>query len=563
MSLDSADSARPPSSPARRCWNSCSPRSQRRRPHGTAQDPRPKAEKSLRHTLDAMAHGGIRDQLGGGFHRYSTDGNWLVPHFEIMLYDNAMLGWVYAEAFRQFGDRTYGEIARGIFDFILREMTSPQGAFYTAFDAEVDAQEGMPTCGQKRRSRRSSALRMRHGSITSMGLTWARTSPTRITARERPTRIFSIWLIPATAMRLPCLTQNFALLRQKLYDARRQRKQPLLDTKILTSWNALMIRALAYGGQVLAHRQYIQAAEKAATFLLSHHRHQSNGGLYRTSRDGAAKYNGFLDDYAFLTQALLTLAQATGESRWVDEASAIAKIMLEKFGDDEAGGLYFSDRDATDLVVRQMTATDSPLPSGNAVAAMALLELGKIDESRNLLSTFAGPLDSHGGGMSSMVQAALGYVTQQGPFQVSTAPQDAEPDRPLPPTKIAQGVVAFKPHWATPTDLHLRLSILKGFHINAHDPQSGEVPLIPTNLTVTDSYGAPADVTIDYPPGEEQAFGFTDKPIRVYSGDVVLALRFKAVMVGAGPLQLSLSYQPCDESACLPPVTKTVEVKAR
>ncbi len=229
-------------------------------------------EKMLRHTLDAMAAGGIRDQLGGGFHRYSTDARWLVPHFEIMLYDNAMLGWVYTEAFRQFRERAYAEIARGIFDFILREMTSPQGAFYTAFDAEVDAKEGMPYLWTKDEIEAilgpDDAARFNRVYGVDRGPNFA--DPHHGTGT--PDKSILYLAEPGSGDASALFDQHLKTLRQKLHDARRQRKQPLLDTKVLTSWNALMIRALAYGGQVLEHRRYIQAAESAAGFLLSRHR---------------------------------------------------------------------------------------------------------------------------------------------------------------------------------------------------------------------------------------------------------------------------------------------------
>jgi uncharacterized protein YyaL (SSP411 family) len=524
-------------------------------------EPRSTIEHVLRHTLESMARGGIRDQLGHAFHRYSTDARWLVPHFEIMLYDNAMLGWVYAEAFRQFADPRYSAVARGIFDFVLGQMTSPEGAFYTALDAEVDGQEGMPYLWTAAEVEavlgKEDAARFNQVYGVALGPNFA--DPHNGNGVPDKNVLFIVDDYEHDAYFNP----DLAALAQKLLAARLQRKQPLLDTKILTSWNALMIRALAHGGQVLEHRRYIQAAEKAAGFLLSRHRTPSEG-LYRTSRDGTAKYNAFLDDYSFLAQALIALADASGEPRWRDEATATTTVMKEKFRDAGTGGFYFTDADATDLIVRQMASSDSPLPSGNAVAAMALLETGQAQDARSVLATFAGHLDGHAEGMSSMVQAAQMYLSKHAPFTVTAEPSAAQADRPLPPAKIAEGVVQIKPHWATPTDLHVRLTILDGFHINAHDPQGGDVPLVPTNLTITDSYGAPADIElIDYPPGEEQAFAFTDKPIRVYTGDAVIAVRFKGVTVGGGPLKLNISYQACDESACLPAVMKTIEVEPK
>nr|MDQ3082936.1 thioredoxin domain-containing protein [Gemmatimonadota bacterium] len=213
--------------------------------------------KKLLHTLDALAAGGIRDQLGGGFHRYSTDAKWLVPHFEIMLYDNAMLAWCYIEAFRQTNDQKYADVARGIFDFVLREMTSPDGSFYTAFDAEVDGQEGL-------------------------NYLWTSDEIERVLGPDDAkvfNRIYGVDRGPnfadphhgngvpdknilhlAVPMESELMQKRIAEMRQQLLNARQQRKQPLLDTKILTSWNALMIRALAHGGQILREPRYLNAA---------------------------------------------------------------------------------------------------------------------------------------------------------------------------------------------------------------------------------------------------------------------------------------------------------------
>jgi uncharacterized protein YyaL (SSP411 family) len=555
---------------------------------GESSDSKSKIRRVLLHTLDAMAHGGIRDHLGGGFHRYSTDAKWLVPHFEIMLYDNAMLGRVYAEAYRQTGDARHAQVARDVFDFVLRDMTSPDGAFYTALDAEVDAMEGgsyLWTAGEieqvlgaedARRFNRVYGLDRgpnfadpHHGSGT-------------------PDKNILYLPEPSAAGQSPLLDPGLRALREKLYAARRKRKQPLLDTKILTSWNALMIRAMAHAGKVLGERRYLDAAARAAEFLLTRHR-SADGGLLRasgggTTREGGPRTDarqddisnlrsqnipGFLDDYAFLTQALLALDGAidqgdgTAGGRWRTEAERIASVMVERFGDPEFGGFFFTDKSATDLIVRQKTASDSPLPSGNAVAAMVLLELGRVDDARKTIAAFAEQLDQHGEGMSSMVQAALLAVRGVGPFTVAAAPAsetgtaaEKDADRPLSPQQIAEQVVTVGTEWAGPLELRVRLGILRGFHVNAHAPGSG-LPLIGTRLTAPDLDVA----SIDYPPGEEQTLGFSDAPVRVYTGEAGITLRLRTAPPAGESVRVGVHYQPCDDTACLPPVTKTLEVR--
>jgi uncharacterized protein YyaL (SSP411 family) len=524
-------------------------------PQSEISDSKSQVLQRLRHTLDAMANGGIRDHLGGGFHRYSTDDRWLVPHFEIMLYDNAMLGWCYVEAYRQTDEPRYARVARGIFDFVLREMTSGDGAFYTAFDAEVDAQEGL-------------------------SYLW---TPAEVNAlledfekRDSPlfSQVYGLNLGPNFAdphhgagtpnkniLYLPDGPQHeddphIARMRQVLYEARRKRKQPLLDTKVITSWNALMIRALAYGGQVLNEPRYVEAAERAARFILEHHRTDDGGGLYRTSRDGAAKYNGFLDDYAFLAQALLALRDATGRDEWRDGADEIATLMRDRFR-DAAGGFYFTDESAGDLIVRQMVASDNPLPSGNAVAAMVMQDLGQMDTTRQAVARFAAQLEANAEGMSSMLQAAMRYVARHGAIELEASAKREESDRPLSPPDMALRVVAARAGWHDPQLLELRLQVLRGFHLNANEPAAG---MIATELR---PLGPQTEVeSIEYPPGEPQRVAFADETINVYHGEVRILVRFKTPKSGQPPVRFGLYYQACDESACLPPVTKQLEIPA-
>ncbi|HXE51901.1 MAG TPA: DUF255 domain-containing protein, partial [Tepidisphaeraceae bacterium] len=516
-------------------------------------------EPMLVRTLDAMADGGIRDQLGGGFHRYSTDAKWLVPHFEIMLYDNAMLGWIYAEAHRQTRKPRYAQVARGIFDFVLREMTSPHGGFYTAFDAEVDAQEGLSYLWTAEEIERvlgqEDAVLFNRVYGVDRGPNFA--DPHHGTGQPDKNILFLPQPLDEAARDVGLspeqLDLRLAPLRQKLYEVREKRKQPLLDTKVITSWNAMMIRALAHGAKVLGEPRYLEAATRAANFLLQHHR-SSDDGLYRTSRDGTPKHDGFVDDYAYFAQALLAIHDASGEAKWKHHAAGVAVPMLKRFVDSEAGGFYFTEAGAKDLIVRQKTAQDSPLPSGNAVAAMVLLGLDQVKGSMSTLGAFVQQMVDHCESMSSMVQASLLHLRKADPFTVSALPGSASSDRPS-LQQVAAGVVSVKAEWHSAAELHLVLSILENFHINAHEA-GGDIPLIATNLT-TDVPGA----AVEYPPGEETAFAFTKTPIRVYSGDVTLVVRFSPPPKPESQVRFILTYQACDDTSCFPPVTKQLEME--
>ena len=511
--------------------------------------------RMLTRTLDALAEGGIRDQLGGGFHRYSTDAKWLVPHFEIMLYDNAMLGWVYVEAFRQTGIERFAKVARGIFEFVLREMTSDDGAFYTAFDAEVDSMEGKNylwtraeieailnedlSTGTRAGKEQIDLFLKVYG--VDRGPNFADphhgngTPETNILYLPKPLETVAVEM----KLTVDALDAMLAPLRQKLYVARMKRKQPLLDTKILTSWNAMMIRAMAYGGKILNEPRYTKAAEGAADFLLNRHGGE-NGELFRTSRArSAAKFEAFLDDYAFFAEALLELGRK-------DEAAKIAMAMEKQFVGDR-GGFYFTHAIAKDLIIRQMVGTDSPLPSGNGVAAKVMLLLGREESARNTIALFAQGMENHGEGMSALVEAASLYVRKHGALEVAAAESTTE--RPASPNEAAGRVVQVTAVWENPLQLALTLAIQRGFHIQAHDADEG---LIGTTL------GVPDGANVEYPPGKETRLEFADGLVKVYEGTVKVIVHFATRPTSL--LKLGLTYQACDETACLPIVTKSIEV---
>lgn len=501
--------------------------------------------KPLLHALNAMADGGIRDQLGGGFHRYSTDARWLVPHFEIMLYDNAMLGWIYTEAHRQTNDARYARVARGIFDFILREMTDTSGAFYTAFDAEVDSQEGLNylwTAEEIEQVLGSDAALFNKVYGVDRGPNFA--DPHH--GDGTPTRNILFLPEPTDEATIERLTP----MRQKLLDVRAKRKQPLLDTKILTSWNALMIRALAHGGKALNEPRYIASAEKAARFLLDQHR-DSSGGIYRSSREGKKKYAGFIDDYAYLAQALLALHEATAKIEWKQRAAAVAVPMLQRFIDDRFGGFFFTQAGDDELIVRQKASQDSPLPSGNAIAAMVLLGLDQTKGALTTLATFAQQTVDYAESMSSMVQGISAYLNVADSFTVKGGPLEEDEPAAIDPKSRADEVVQLHARWDSPVTLEVRATIAAGYHINAHDVSQG---LIAAALHV-DTAGA----KVTYPDAMEQKFPFADEAIRVYAGDATFTIQFPERPKSGSSIRISLTYQACDDSTCLAPTSRAFE----
>jgi uncharacterized protein len=506
----------------------------------------------LQTTLLAMAHGGIRDHLGGAFHRYSTDAQWLVPHFEIMLYDNAMLLWTYSEAHRQTPDPRYAAIARGIADFILAEMTSPQGTFYTALDAEVDAREGDNYLWTRQEIQEALVSTADPAEIARFSRVYGLDGGPNFAdphhAHDAPEKNVLYLAEPGSSGISALLDANLEKMRKALYAARKTRKQPLLDTKILTSWNALMIRGLARAGQVLFEPRYTAAAAKAADELLARHR-DPTGGLFRVSTAGGqAKFPAFLDDYAFLIQALFALESTDAVRR--HQANELATIMQHRFGDPQNGAFFYTDESAVDLIIRQKVGSDSPLPSGNGVAAQVMLALGEPQVVAQTISTFAEQMQNFGESASALVQAALEYVQKYGPLNIESAEaNDIESSKS--PRQVAEQILSVSSQWISPMVLQLNCTIQPGYHINAADAAP---PTMPTRLLV------PVEAEIQFPGVILRQFAYDDSPLPIYEKELAIRVIFKNPRPPSGKLQLALTYQPCTETACLPTVTRRFSV---
>ena len=338
-------------------------------------------------TLQKMAYGGIYDQVGGGFHRYSTDAYWLVPHFEKMLYDNALLARLYLHAWQVTGKPLYRRITEEILDYVLREMTDPAGGFYSAQDADSEGVEGKffvwtpdetrPLLGD------DADLVMGYYGVTERGnfeganiLNVAR--PPEDYCQQRGVSEADLFAAVARA-------------RAILLDVREQRIHPLRDDKVLTSWNGMMLRSFAEAGAALGRYDYLVAARKNADFLLRSMRDETRRVL-RTWRNGEAKLNGYLEDYACLADGLLSLHEATLEPRWLQEAVSVADGMTDLFWDDTVGGFYDTGSDHETLVVRPRDVFDNAQPCGGSVATDVLLRLAVVTGNDDYSSKGATPL---------------------------------------------------------------------------------------------------------------------------------------------------------------------------
>jgi uncharacterized protein YyaL (SSP411 family) len=292
-------------------------------------------------TLDAMAAGGMYDVIGGGFHRYSVDEKWLVPHFEKMLYDNAQLAAVYLHGYVVLGTERYREVAEETIEYMLRELLLGGGGFASAQDADTEGVEGLT-------------------------FTWKRTEgvPDELLQHFERDRFIVRGELDADT-------------RARLFEQREQRPKPLRDDKAIASWNGLALAALAECGRVLDHEDWIEAARRLGDFLLGP-LSTPEGRLHRTWRDGVAKGTGYLEDYADVANGLYELHVATGELRWLEEAHRLARLAVELFADDELGGFFATPADGEQLIARKKDLDDHPAPSGNSMLAYVLLRLARI-----------------------------------------------------------------------------------------------------------------------------------------------------------------------------------------
>ena len=342
----------------------------------------PNALKMVETTLHYMRLGGMFDQIGLGFHRYSTDKRWLLPHFEKMLYDQAMLSMAYMEAFQITGKTNYASVAREIYTYVLRDMTHEEGGFFSAEDADSEGEEG--TFYVWTDEELVEILGKDHGSIMSRvyGFTQVGNFHDEATGQTTGKNIPFLSSITQTDLlkdldlKAKELDEIIESSREKLFIEREKRIHPVKDDKVLTDWNGLMIASFALAGQALNEQKYVNAAEKAAKFVKDNLT-DKNGKLMKRYRLGKAGLSPHLDDYSFMVWGLLNLYETTFKVEYLSWAVDLMEIMLEDFS-DENGGFYIGSKDAEKLMVRAKDSYDSAIPSGNSVAAMNLFRLGKM-----------------------------------------------------------------------------------------------------------------------------------------------------------------------------------------
>ncbi len=513
-------------------------------------DTRADAARMLGATLDQMARGGIYDQLAGGFHRYATDQEWKVPHFEKMLYDNGLLLEIYAREHGRTGDLEAARIVRQTAAFLEREMSAPEGGFWSAIDAETDGREGAyyvwtgeeleATLGSEDATYLAPLMGYdRAPFFESSHYVLHLPDPLAEQAQRRQLDVEE-------------LLRQIEPLRARLLAARDQRERPPTDDKVLSDWNGMAISGLATAGRILGDSSMIARATRGAEFIWTHSR-PTGGPLLHSWRAGQAKNPAYLSDYAFFVRGLLALHEATGEARWLQRATTLCDEQMERLGDPRGG--FFVAGEQPDVLFRSREVFDGALPSANAVAALNFLDLGGrtgesrwIEATEKLLRAFAAIIEQQPEGARMLTLATRQYHRSAGISGHTSEPSEAT----LPAGGLAEEARSVVSSDFTVEDagsdgwhaFRVRIEIAEGWHLHASPP--GDDALVATELSARD--GELREV--HYPPGEEQG------GIMVYSGRIELRGEIRGQ--GDAAPRLVLRYQPCDATRCLAPVTVTL-----
>lgn len=514
--------------------------------------------RMVTHSLDAMARGGIYDQVGGGFHRYSVDAQWLVPHFEKMLYNQAHLSRAYAQAYWLTGQPSFERTARQTLDYVLKEMTSPQGAFYSATDADSEGEEGRffvwtPQQLQDVLAEDDAALALDIWSVEAGG------------NFEGHSILFLETNLEDHARRLgrpvADLISQIDRIRKALWSAREEREHPLRDDKVLTAWNGMMITALAQSSRLLDEPRYLAAAERAAMFLWQHQRRE-DGTLWRVSLDGSSSVPALQEDYAYLAEALVALYDAGQDRIWLERAQQITEHMIQLFWDDAAGGFFMSPaQNDPPLISRPKSPSDGAVPSGNSVALRVLAQLTRrledsdfSDHAQRTAAAFAEPVQRapHGHaymltGLAEHLDGAVGELAYGAKGHLRAQVEDV----------------------AVRTDglqVHLTLQLDDGWHINSNEPR--QEALLASQVRLTEP--APWRLkSTEAPPAVDLDVAFEDEPLSVYSGRGTWQLHLQKAPAlseedNAIPLLpwlgIEVDVQACDDQRCLKPETLRLEI---
>lgn len=502
-------------------------------------------------TLDQMAQGGMHDHLGGGFHRYSTDARWHVPHFEKMLYNQPLLAENFLQAYQTTQNPLYRQTTEDIFRFVSTTMTDPNGGFYSALDAETDAEEGAHyiwTESEIRGILQSdadlflNAFALAPVPDTQAGALYRKQSESDLAESEK---------IP-----LATLQDRLSKAKTQLLQARNQRKFPLLDDKIITGWNGLMISAYAQSARILNRPQNTKTAQKATEFILNNLRDES-GILYRIYHTGQRKIPAYQEDYAYFIRGLIELYRTTQDTFYLTTAENLTDEMNARFWDDQNGGYFFT-LENTELFVRAKSSSDGALPSGNAVALHNLCDLYEltgqksyIKQAQALFAAFAHTAKQSPEASLHLIHGALRLpTTTETTPTTHTAPQDSHVQAKLHILKLPQ-------HPNDVLHAEVEIQIAPNWHIQSANPT--EEYLIATQIQIA-TRDTITERDIQYPVPQKQALAIAESPIAVYSNAVRIPIicRVSPHQMPNAHLAINVTYQACDDTRCLQPNTITL-----
>ena len=522
-------------------------------------------DRVIRRTLDGMGTGGIFDQVGGGFHRYSVDAQWVVPHFEKMLYDNALLASLYTKSYAMTRDPFDREIVRRTLDFILREMTSPEGGFYSAQDAEVDSREGLNYLWTMEQV--IEALGEEDGAFAARmyGLDDGPNFRDPHHPEAEPASVLVLQGRPEKiaenmGISLDAFNDKRREINRRLLEVRSQRKQPGTDDKVLAGWNGMAIRALAEGAIVLSDLKYQDAAERCARFILQNMRTR-DGVLLRVHGAGRARIEASLEDYAYLIDGLIAVHRTSAlsvraEPEFIIAARELMEIALDRFSGPN-GALYDTAPNQSDLIVRLATTQDGAMPSGQSVMLHNLIELHEITRDRKLLERAEALLGSMSQGVRespadrvNSVRALLRLMRIDPGLPDRLGPRESSEDSGRTPVEVLAQVDRVQVPEQGEAKLAIRLRISEGYHIAAPEPGVPGVRGLQIDVAGSEGIVANIDWPEPKPIGDDDALGDLAS-MRVYEGDVDVLIRLQrtAESVQGRPMLL-VTYQVCTMEAC-------------
>ncbi len=490
-------------------------------------------------TLQRISAGGIHDQIGGGFHRYAVDNDWLTPHFEKMLYNQAALSRVYMQAYALTGDVEHLRTSRRTLDYVIREMTTEKGGFYSATDADSEGEEGVyfiwtPAELVSILGQQDADLAMFVWDVTEQG----NFEEHNILHMQGPIREVAEYanLTPEE------LTSKLTMFSEKLLKERVKRVPPLTDRKVISEWNGMMITAFAEAYDLVKEPAYLQAAVNAAEFVWEHN-YRGDGSLYRAHFNGSSSIEASQPDYAFMAEAMLALYDVTGESQWLDRVEILTKTMLDKFWDKENGGFFIGAETASGapLPSRPKDLFDSATPTGNSVALRVLSKLwyrtGDIkhrESAEALLAAFSGFLELDASGFAYLLIGANDLLNGE------------SGDRQF----AARGKVKARARVGAGNQVEVTIDVAPGWHINAEKPLQDY--LIGTKLTTASDKPLPGTV---YPEAQKRVLGFQRAELALYEGQVSLS-----ATLPEGESAVAVQVQACSDEICLAPETLTLKL---